>query len=130
MEGDEHTDRLMMMNAETGDCWDLGEGREPAWSPSEDKVAYSDYGAIWVVPVNPQTCEQAGPPVKLAPPAGNYGASWPTWSPGGSYVAYQAYAYTSNKGRSIVYRICKVKADGSEPTEYLADGQYPEWSPM
>jgi Tol biopolymer transport system component len=85
------------------------------WSPNGSKLAYASSGRLAVI-----DSDGAGRKTLVADPAG--GASSPSWSPDGKWLAF---AQRSN-GRSAVYLI---RADGTDRQLLVYDAAAPAWSP-
>ena len=62
-----------------------------SWSPDGKKVAFYSSGAIWVIPVSPETGQSTGPAKKLLD--GGYYGLWvcgnPSWSPDSERIVFE-----------------------------------------
>lgn len=107
--------------------WDMGVGK-PAWSPDGKRIAFEHLGDGDMVPAQVFVMNADGSSPRLLttlPPRTAYAESDPSWSPGGSKIAYWSYWYG----------IAAVDVnDGVAHTVYIdfstfAYGAKPVWSP-
>ena len=89
----------------------------PSWSPDGLKISFLSEGALWVIPVSPETGQATEPARKLVDGITRLS----TWSPDGKMIAYAANG-----------DIWKIPATGGTPQQ-ITDSPMPEsrpaWSP-
>ena len=103
------------------DARDLVAGRDPAWAPDGDHVAYSS-GVDGVSQIS-VSAVSGGDPVQVT--AERVYAGQPAWSPDGTHLAYVAE-------RDQNWDVWVVALDGSEPRRVTNDPAVdwgPSWSP-
>jgi len=100
-----------------------------SWSPDAKKVAFYSSGAIWVIPVSPETVRPTGPAEKLLD-GGTYGRwqLWvnPSWSPDSERIVF-GRTDKENPRKSIGIWILSVR--GGVLTQITDTGMDPIWSP-
>jgi Tol biopolymer transport system component len=94
---------------------------DPSWSPRANTIAFVDRGDT---PGDLYTVDASGSHLRKItassyPPADNYGARDPTWSPDGKKIVF-GYGYDG---------ISVIRPDGLALTQIRKDGAMPAWSP-
>ena len=101
----------------------LGEGTNPAWSPTKTKIAFVYMDDIWVMNYDGTGRTQI-----------THTPTWtewePSWSPDGQYIAYSRNQIENTYSARDVWT---MKADGSDPVSLTStsnrDERHPSWSP-
>ncbi len=102
----------------------IREGRQPAWSPDNTKLAYvavdqstkASGDAIWVID------SDGSNPRRVAYSPGN-SFRHPIWSPDGQSIIYEADK-SLNSEQKPNFDIWRINADGTEPTQLTVNGSY------
>ncbi|HUV66200.1 MAG TPA: tetratricopeptide repeat protein [Sedimentisphaerales bacterium] len=98
-----------------------------SWSPDAKRVAFYSLGAIWVIPVSPETSRPTGPAKKLLD-GGTYGryGGWvnPSWSPDSEKIVFER-SDIKNKRRGI----WTLSVRDGVLTQITDTGGDPIWSP-
>lgn len=121
---------VRVLDVVSGDTRDLGEGEEPAWSTSGDRVAFMRDGSIVVADIAAENGVHSRV-VYWAPR--DQVMDYLTWSPDGEWFAY-AFRRSDNPSYNPPYSIWVVRADGSDARPLLTEttgGQLhsPAWGP-
>ncbi|MGQ0644795.1 MAG: OmpL47-type beta-barrel domain-containing protein [Elusimicrobiota bacterium] len=103
-------------------------GREPAWSPASDKIAFvSDRGGQADLYVVGAAGESASPAVRLT--SSTAAESRPDWSPDGNWVAFAAPPAEEPAGRPDVWIVNVHDGRMARLTANPAADEHPSWSP-
>jgi len=102
-----------------------------SWSPDAEKVAFYSLGAIWVIPVSPETSRPTGPAKKLLD-GGTYGrySGWvnPSWSPDSEKIVFRRSDIENKEGRPGL-GIWTLSVGDGVLTQITDKGMDPIWSP-
>jgi len=114
---------VYVMPAVGGDPWYLARGRDPCWSPMDDRIACAHGESLWAVPVD-SGGRLSGDPTQLTrhPRAVD---RYPSWSPDGTHLAFEREGATQGEPAS---RIMTIATNGSGLRD-LGEGRMPAWSP-
>lgn len=108
---------LWVVNIDDATSYKLTSGRQPAWSPLGDRIAFERDDDIWIISINDKVeYKLINDPVR---------AEWPTWSPSGQELAFVSY----RDGNSEIYRVKLNGSDLENLTQHPSWDLYPTWRP-
>jgi dipeptidyl aminopeptidase/acylaminoacyl peptidase len=116
-EGETGQSLIRQMAADGSGETDLFVGREPAWSPEGNRLAFT----VSLAGVSQVVVAQVGGGAPLSVTAEEVYAGQPSWSPDGAHLAYAA-----ERGRNL--DIWVASPDGGEPHR-LTDDPALDWAP-